>query len=59
MQIMLDFSTYLHTIEAVDAAGDAYTARETMLRKQFEEVFAPYRTMIDMIKILDFQFHYY
>lgn len=42
-----DFSTYLHTIEAVDAAGDAYTARETMLRKQFEEVFAPYRAMMD------------
>ena len=42
-----DFSTYLHTIEAVNAAGDAYTARETMLRKQFEEVFAPYRTMMD------------
>ena len=42
-----DFSTYLHTIEAVDATGDAYTARETMLRKQFEEVFAPYRAMMD------------
>lgn len=42
-----DFSTYLHTMEAVDAAGDAYTARETMLRKQFEEVFTPYRTMMD------------
>ena len=42
-----DFSTYLHTIEAVDVAGDAYTARETMLRKQFEEVFAPYRAMMD------------
>ena len=42
-----DFSTYLHTIEAVDAASDAYTARETMLRKQFEEVFAPYRAMMD------------
>ena len=42
-----DFSTYLHTIEAVNAAGDAYTARETMLRKQFEEVFAPYRTMMN------------
>lgn len=41
-----DFSSYLHTLEAVNAAGDSYTAREIMLRKQFEEVFAPYRTMM-------------
>lgn len=42
-----DFESYLHTIGSVNEAADAYTAREIMLRKQFEEVFAPYRTMME------------
>ena len=42
-----DFESYLHTIGAVNEVADAYTAREIMLRKQFEEVFAPYRTMME------------
>lgn len=42
-----DFESYLHTIGTVNEAADAYTAREIMLRKQFEEVFAPYRTMME------------
>ena len=42
-----DFESYLHTIGAVNEVADAYTAREIMLRKQFEEVFAPYRAMME------------
>ena len=42
-----DFESYLRTIGAVNETADAHTAREIMLRKQFEEVFAPYRTMME------------
>ena len=42
-----DFESYLHTIGTVNEAADAHTAREIMLRKQFEEVFAPYRSMME------------